>query len=755
MGVYPNEQDMTVYTEFDELCSEMLSVVGEFETALEDMTMWKDDFLKQQVPSNVKLHLTLLFARLFRSKSDMHEPMFELIKQVRLYSRPWLDKRFALVELEKDWQRQNHILNIAIRKLEKLQMQREASCIMGTDDETIDGEGDIAQSDVMLNFQDGLTLITPQDIFMGSHGQFTPIGDVQPTVVPLSFDEESDIPKPSTAGTTISIRSADQSRAATAPGSRDSVAPKGRSSHHDALSSAREYITEDSPSWRRKAKTLVRKFTRILRDQHPGYEQTLARIHRRPFPTPVQPKYLSPQAGSIIDRQPRICSLRKAWSLVDLRIFHSETTDAELSHLGRKSTPDDPPKLVRSNSYNVLHCLSGNARLRSPMEPIPKDERERERERGLWRAMAVQRERARSSSRGRSARQKYEDDSDDDCSDEDDYETFDERYMQEFDDKEMQETINRFIDEHPFGPSDAGANEFNGAMDAVDGSKEQFTLQDVMELTLLHAQQMQILQTEYEERVDTLTNQMTEMEAATAAMREEYEKRIQQVQERAQRIALEYVKQSKEGTGTADTPSSADAANKALLEDLGVQEAAPTPVVEKKKKTPSLRRKTGWRERKTPARRMLHLVQRRVLPPRDKPVYTSAPFTMSFMERLRFWTEVKLQKRGAIQDKFQTIEKAANEEKLKQYHLLAQEGGAQGSKDDAHLPAEFMPMPGSVPPHKIRDAWADQGINMPWGGRYNVARRDLERVNILNLFDVALNLPPPPPPPNREPEDGY
>ncbi|KAJ3294253.1 dimethyladenosine transferase, partial [Borealophlyctis nickersoniae] len=123
LGVYPDDHNFDVYTEFDELCNELLSVVGEFETALEEMTIWKDDFLKQTVPANVKLQLTLLFAKLFRSKSDMHEPMFELIKQVRLYSRPWLNKRSALLELEKDHQRQNHVMNIAIRKLEKLQLQ--------------------------------------------------------------------------------------------------------------------------------------------------------------------------------------------------------------------------------------------------------------------------------------------------------------------------------------------------------------------------------------------------------------------------------------------------------------------------------------------------------------------------------------------------------------------------------------------------------------------------------------------------------
>lgn len=99
------EDDREVVTEFDVLCNEVLSVVGEVESSLEDLTNWKDEFLKQSVPSNVKLTLALLFARILRSKSDLHEPVFELIKQIKLYSRPWVDKRNAILELEKDYQR--------------------------------------------------------------------------------------------------------------------------------------------------------------------------------------------------------------------------------------------------------------------------------------------------------------------------------------------------------------------------------------------------------------------------------------------------------------------------------------------------------------------------------------------------------------------------------------------------------------------------------------------------------------------------
>nr|KAJ3422584.1 hypothetical protein HK105_007416 [Polyrhizophydium stewartii] len=66
LNLVAREDDEQVYSEFDELCNELLVVLGELEASLEDIIVWKDDFLKQSVPSDVKLEITLLFARLFR-----------------------------------------------------------------------------------------------------------------------------------------------------------------------------------------------------------------------------------------------------------------------------------------------------------------------------------------------------------------------------------------------------------------------------------------------------------------------------------------------------------------------------------------------------------------------------------------------------------------------------------------------------------------------------------------------------------------
>ena len=66
MNALPKEGDREIVNEFDKLCNELTEIVGDFESALEELSMWKDEFLRQHVPSYVKLNLTIMFTRLFR-----------------------------------------------------------------------------------------------------------------------------------------------------------------------------------------------------------------------------------------------------------------------------------------------------------------------------------------------------------------------------------------------------------------------------------------------------------------------------------------------------------------------------------------------------------------------------------------------------------------------------------------------------------------------------------------------------------------
>lgn len=66
LNILPDQKDREVFTEYDKICNEVLAALSEIEMAIEEMTLWKDDFLKQSAPSNVKLQMTLMFARVFR-----------------------------------------------------------------------------------------------------------------------------------------------------------------------------------------------------------------------------------------------------------------------------------------------------------------------------------------------------------------------------------------------------------------------------------------------------------------------------------------------------------------------------------------------------------------------------------------------------------------------------------------------------------------------------------------------------------------
>lgn len=51
---------------FTLLCDEVLTALSDIETSAEDLSVWKDDFLKQSIPANVKISLALSFSRLIR-----------------------------------------------------------------------------------------------------------------------------------------------------------------------------------------------------------------------------------------------------------------------------------------------------------------------------------------------------------------------------------------------------------------------------------------------------------------------------------------------------------------------------------------------------------------------------------------------------------------------------------------------------------------------------------------------------------------
>ncbi|KAJ3330131.1 hypothetical protein HDU76_006363 [Blyttiomyces sp. JEL0837] len=539
LNLVADESDREIYSEFDNLCNEVLSSIGDFEASLEEMTIWKDDFLTQTVPSNVKLQLTMMFARLFRSKSELHEPLFELLKQVRLYSRPWANKRFALLELEKDYQRT--------------------------------------------------------------------------TVIETT------------------IRSRKQSEAPTAS--------RAQSANHARVQEERT---------RKKSVQHSRRGTVIS-------EQSVA------SDVPVEPTV---EKGIVKNVE---CLLRPSGE-------------------ARWQTEIQTPKRLQPSEIVKVDLDSEIDSFSEIME------------------------------------------------DDDDSAFSDFEYISDVEESAIKESLAKFVDESRV---EAGLHFDNGAV--VDSRKGWFSLQDVMELTLLHAQQMQLLQAEYEERLHQTESALEESRKALQEAEAEHESRLKQAQERVQRLAREYMKT------VNDAPAAGETGTEDNLDQSDLEDRPETPKkdVSKRKKVKKSSKHRRFQREYRPTERHHVQIRRREYVLKKKPKFTSAPFAMNFLERLRWFTAEKLKKRTEIRERLTAIEVAANELRLQHLKLI---------RRSEVMDAEFVPYPGQVP-HLRRDIWAEQGIHMPWGGRFQSrgnqqhGAKDPEKLNILNLFDVAIRTSPSPKPP--------
>ncbi|KAJ3415368.1 hypothetical protein HDV05_005105 [Chytridiales sp. JEL 0842] len=752
LNLVAQEDDREVYTEFDELCNEILSTLGDFEAALEEMTLWKDDFLTQTVPANVKLQLTLLFARLFRSKSEIHEPLFELLKQVRLYSRPWMNKQYALLELEKDYQRQGNVLDVAIKKLEQLQSQMSRM-----------------KSERRVVLWERLARKMLDELV--NEPQRPESADI--------FDEDDLV-----VGRGQSARSKKSSRGASAHshsralsgGSRngDGEQHLGRSRQATAEEGIKAYIAQDQPSWMAKAKTLVDKFVSILKRHHPKALPKLSHLHKRPFRPPLNVKYLSSETKTLHLRTLAPPNMPQRWSLVDISKLDAEYRRQQQFSSMKSAIRNVEPRLqagkyarLRCNSYNALHDFRHCALV----EPFG-----RKKTQGGASKDSFSVESLFERSKGNLGVDKpvarvntgEEADSETDSIAEEDS---DFEYFTNMDPIAMNETVGKMLDMRKADVDTTGEEE--AAM--LNSKKGYFSLQDVMELTLLHAQQMQILQAEYEDRIQDLESHANELRKQHADAQAEHEAALKQANDRAQRLAKEYMRnveeqqalanaaEGEDGDSSSDDDSRGEDDDGEKLKGEAVQ--TPSGKVDSKGVSPKKKKKAGKRgkldrkkygKNKPPATRIAVRRQEHLL---KKPVFTSEPFGMSFMERLRWFTEEKLKNKQALQDRFTAIEIAANEERLRQLRLIRNPRGltADGAEvldDDDHdhdeqgggvdtetLRAIFVPHPGQVPPPKTRDTWAEKGINLPWGGRFQAStpkEGSREGMNILNLFDVAL-----------------
>jgi len=60
------DEEKVIENEFSYLKKELVDGIGEFEDSLNEFVEWKNEIFKNNIPSNMKLDITLLFSRLFR-----------------------------------------------------------------------------------------------------------------------------------------------------------------------------------------------------------------------------------------------------------------------------------------------------------------------------------------------------------------------------------------------------------------------------------------------------------------------------------------------------------------------------------------------------------------------------------------------------------------------------------------------------------------------------------------------------------------
>lgn len=254
----------------------------------------------------------------------------------------------------------------------------------------------------------------------------------------------------------------------------------------------REYIATDIPSWKKNPQDTMRKFGRILRQQHPNIEENLRIIHANPY-YQSSSKYYSSKSDSFEVRtlnKKEALGLRKSWSLLNLKSFKNRT-GIQLDYLDK--TENISTGLVRTNSFNTRHDLK-SAKIRNP----------------IFNKFSTQKSRRSSQKSIRNLNgssvfppQNIINYFDAQCSSSEES-SDDGDQNSEFDFKEilngkeqtdLHNTIVKF-----FG---AETLKWDSALNQPEGSSAQssaaaFSMKDVMELTLLHAEQMQVLSSEYE-----------------------------------------------------------------------------------------------------------------------------------------------------------------------------------------------------------------------------------------------------------------
>jgi len=117
------DEEKVIENEFSYLKKELVDGIGEFEDSLNEFVEWKNEIFKNNIPSNMKLDITLLFSRLFRSKNILLTPLFETLRKIDIYSSKWVNNDRSISKIEEDYLKQENLINMAIKMMLQLNFQ--------------------------------------------------------------------------------------------------------------------------------------------------------------------------------------------------------------------------------------------------------------------------------------------------------------------------------------------------------------------------------------------------------------------------------------------------------------------------------------------------------------------------------------------------------------------------------------------------------------------------------------------------------
>ncbi|KAJ3302619.1 hypothetical protein HDV03_004804 [Kappamyces sp. JEL0829] len=634
---------------FDQLAEEIKECLVEFEGSLEELLRWKERLGSEPVSSMLKLESTVLLSKLYRTKSELHQPLFELVKQAQLYSRTWNVNRAAMIELEKDYHRHYYVLDVAIRKLEG-------------------AESRIGR----LKAQHQLSLWEKLVIRVMNH---------------LQGGGAVDGNLPSTAQ---QLQLALQAAKVAQEQEESEMLAKSQLEWFKLKHSIIDGIIDD-PSWRLDLRATIQEFKQLLSIQHPGWSEiTKTPWHRKGM------VYLSTRSGTCRPKRPM--QHTRSASVPNLRLYYRHEKDVreyrkwvenrqneqldELGMIVSSHTPNPLRKRVRVNSFNAYFDLSDIQAL--PNEP----------ENNIDQMHLDNQEKT--------------DEPEEPEEPEYDFSVPDMEYFKSIMSPEAREAIVRLVEGQKTMDNAKKSDEEQSAID----EKDTFKLEEVMELTLLHAQQLHVMKEDFEDREH-------ELQLATQRALDEKDQEIKLLKEQLQEardhpyaddIVVEHKdlndaenrrrmdprrlsSVASESGRAGRSPSvlfgasrPGSHASKAQLHAKSVHSMSRADLKSSKSKLNAKSFK-----------------DRNVTKSGVTPTFNSMPFKLSFFERLDWFTQMSLQYHERHRKETQKTERFENERKLAYLNLI-QEEDCDLLREE--IPAEFMPMPGDVPPSlKTRGAF--------------------------------------------------